>query len=29
VSNGSQYTIYEPTNNTKSFQFTVNYKLHE
>jgi len=29
VSNGSRYTVYEPTNNTKSFQFTVNYKLHE
>jgi len=29
VSNGSRYTIYEPSNNTKSFQFTVNYKLQE
>ena len=29
VSNGNRYTIYEPTNHTKSFQFTVNYKLHE
>jgi len=29
VSNGSSYTIYEPANHTKSFQFTVNYKLHE
>jgi hypothetical protein len=29
VSNGSRYTVYEPTNNTKSFEFTVNYKLHE
>ena len=29
VSSGSRYTIYEPANHTKSFQFTVNYKLHE
>jgi hypothetical protein len=29
VSNGSRYTIYEPANHTKSFQFTVNYKLHD
>jgi hypothetical protein len=29
VSSSSRYTIYEPANHTKSFQFTVNYKLHE
>ena len=27
--NGKNYPVFEPANNTKSFQLTVNYKLHE
>ena len=29
VFNGRSYPVFEPANHTKSFQFTVNYKLHE
>ena len=29
ISGNTIYPVYEPTNNTKSFQFTVNYKLRE
>jgi hypothetical protein len=29
VANSRNYSVLEPANHTKSFQFTVNYKLHE
>jgi hypothetical protein len=29
VTNSRRYSVLEPANNTKSFQFTVNYKLHQ